>query len=92
MECLEVLEQHVRQLLVLNQQLKQANAELRADNERQREEIMRTHTELVTLQQAHKRLRMAQGLANDPEQRVIAKRHLNAIIAQIDRAMEVLKQ
>ncbi len=92
MDALETLAENVQRLLDENKQLKQVNADLQATNDRQREEMMRTHAELVQLQAEHKNLRMARGLADTPDERITAKRHLDAIIAQVDRAIEILKQ
>jgi len=47
---------------------------------------------LAKLQEEHKALRIAKGIAESPEERDIAKRHLGNIIAQIDRAIEIIKQ
>ncbi|MCQ2324362.1 MAG: hypothetical protein MJZ53_05885 [Paludibacteraceae bacterium] len=92
MDALTKLEANVHQLLERNQQLQDENAELKETIEHQRQEMMRTHSELVTIQTEHKNLRIAHGLINAPEQREIAKKQLAAMIAQVDKAIEVLKK
>ena len=92
MEALETLKDNLQTLLSRYSSLQQENASLREENELQRAEIMRTHAELVQLQADHKALRIAKGLADTPEERDIAKRQLGNLIAQIDRAIEIIKQ
>lgn len=93
MDALESLEKTIETLLTRYASLQQENLLLREENERQRREMMRTHSELVTLQAEYKHLRLAQGLGGEsPEQRETARRHLAAIITQVDRAIEILKQ
>lgn len=92
MSELETLEQSLQTLLDRFASLQQEKLLLQEENERQRREIMRTHSELLTLQEQHKRLRIAQGLGGSLEQREIAKRNLTNIICQVDRAIEILKQ
>ena len=93
MDALESLEKTIETLLTRYASLQQENRLLQEENERQRSEILRTHSELVTLQAEYKHLRLAQGLGGEsPEQRETAKRHLAAIIAQVERAIDILKQ
>ena len=92
MEALDTLKQNLQTLLARYSSLQQENTSLREENERQRDEIIRTHAELAKLQEEHKALRIAKGIAESPEERDIAKRHLGNIIAQIDRAIEIIKQ
>jgi predicted nuclease with TOPRIM domain len=92
MEALDTLKQNLQTLLARYSSLQQENTSLREENERQREEVMRTHAELVQLQEQYKALRIAKGLGETPEQRETAKRQLGNIIAQIDRAIEIIKQ
>lgn len=92
MEALDTLQSNLETLLSRYSSLQQENHSLREENERQREEIMRTHAELVRMQDQYKALRIAKGLADTPEEREIAKRHLGNIVAQIDRVIEIIKQ
>lgn len=89
---LETLEQTIQTLLNRYSSLQNDYQALQEENERQRLEMMRTHSELVTLQEQHKSLRIAKALAGDSEQQENAKRQLTNIIAQIDRALEILKK
>lgn len=73
----------------------QTIAALREENTRQREEIIRTHAELVQLQTDYKHLQTAHALVTDhldEEERIRARQRITNLIAQVDRAMEVLKQ
>ena len=92
MDSLNNLEQNIHTLLSRYASLQQVNTRLQEENEEQRREIMRTHAELVKLQNQYKSLRIAKGLSEDPEQQDIARRHINNIINQIDRVLEILKQ
>ena len=92
MDALNNLEQNISTLLSRYSSLQQDYSRLQEENEEQRREIMRTHAELVELQNQYKTLRIAKGLSEDPEQQEIARRHINNIINQIDRVLEILKQ
>jgi len=89
---LETLESSLNALLSRYSSLQHEYNALREENERQREEILRTHSELVNLQNQYKSLRIAKSLSDSPEQQDKAKRQLTNIIAQVDRALEILKQ
>ena len=92
MEALEALKQNVETLLQRYQALQQENQQLREANETQRQEMMRTHGELLDLQQRYRYLMEANAMLGSPDQREQARRRLTAIIAQIDKAIDVLKQ
>ncbi len=92
MEALNSLEQNINALLSRYSSLQQDYSRLQEENEQQRLEIIRTHAELVELQNQYKTLRIAKGLSEDPEQQDIARRHINNIINQIDRVLEILKK
>lgn len=92
MDALNSLEQNLSTLLSRYSSLQRDFTRLQEENEEQRREIMRTHAELVELQNQYKTLRIAKGLSEDPEQQEIARRHINNIISQIDRVLEILKQ
>lgn len=92
MQELDNLEHNINALLNRYSSLQQDYSKLQEENELQRQEMMRTHSELVELQQMYKSLRIAKGLSEDPEQQDIARRHINNIINQIDRVLEILKQ
>ena len=91
MQSIESLSKNV-QLLLQRYEASQAEcAQLRADNERQREELVRTHAELVALQQKNRRLATANALTSVETTEEASKR-INALIAQVDRAIQVLNK
>lgn len=93
MKSLATLENNVQELLTQYALLQQQLAELTRENENQREEIMRTHAELVQLKDDYKHLEMAHALLAenaDQEQRDRVKQRLTNLIAQVDRALDVL--
>jgi len=92
METLNNLEQNILTLLSRYSSLQQDYTRLQEENEQQRLEVMRSHAELVELQNQYKTLRIAKGLSEDPEQQEIARRHINNMINQIDRVLEILKK
>lgn len=95
MDSLNALEQNMHELLDRYRAQQQTIAALREENTRQREEIIRTHAELVQLQTDYKHLQTAHALVADhldEEERRRARQRITNLIAQVDRAMEVLKQ
>ena len=91
MQALDDLSQNVRLLLERYEALQQENVSLREDIERQRQELIRTHSELVELQQKNRRLATANAMTSAENSEEATKR-LNALIAQVDRAIAVLKK
>lgn len=91
MKALDELSQNVHLLLERYQALQQENAQLRLDIEKQRQELIRTHSELLDLQQKNRRIATANAL-NSAEGAEEATKRLNALIAQIDRAIAALKR
>lgn len=94
MESLVQLEYNLQQLLEQHNQLKQQLLDLQRENERQREEIRQSYAELVTLKNDYKHLEMAYALLaenTDEAQRERVKQRLSNLIAQVDRAIEALK-
>ena len=63
----------------------------REDIERQRQELIRTHSELVELQQKNRRLAVVNSMTSAENSEEATKR-LNALIAQVDRAIAALKK
>lgn len=88
----EALEQNVRLLLDRCQQQQATIDTLQRTNEEQRQEIMRSHTELTLLQQQYRQLKTAHTLSSTPEDREKAKQQISALIARVDQAIAVLKQ
>ena len=94
MESLVQLEYNLQQLLEQHNQLKQQLLDLQRENERQREEIMQSYAELVALKNDYKHLETAYALLaenTDDAQRERVKQRLSNLIAQVDRAIEALK-
>ena len=89
MQALNDLSQNVHLLLERYQALQQENARLREDSERQRNELIRTHSELLELQQQNRRIATAMSAAEGKEE---ALKRIKALIAQVDRAIAALKR
>ena len=91
MKALDELSQNVHLLLERYSALQQENAQLRLDIEKQRQELIRTHSELLDLQQKNRRIATANALTAAESQEEAYKR-INALIAQVDRAIAALKK
>jgi hypothetical protein len=91
MKALDELSQNVHLLLERYEALQQENATLRLDIEKQRQELIRTHSELLELQQKNRRIATANALTAVESQEEAYKR-INALIAQVDRAIAALKK
>lgn len=91
MQVLDELSQNVRVLLERYEALQQENARLREDAERQRNELVQSHGELVALQQQNRRLATVNALTMAESREEAAKR-INALIAQVDRAIAALNR
>ncbi len=91
MQALDELSNNVHLLLERYSALQQENAQLRLDIEKQRQELIRTHSELLDLQQKNRRIATANALTSAEGTEEATKR-LNALIAQIDRAIAALKR
>jgi len=90
MQSLDDLSANLRILLERYTALQQENAALREDVERQRQELIRTHSELQQLQQQNRRLATANALTAAETSEEATKR-INALIAQVDRAINALR-
>ena len=91
MQSLSDLSQNVHLLLERYQALQQENTSLREQTERQRQELIRTHSELLDLQQRNKRIATANAMSAAETSEEALKR-LNTLIAQVDRAINALKR
>ena len=91
MQVLDDFSRNVHLLLERYQALQQENATLRLDIEKQRQELIRTHSELLDLQQKNRRIATANALTSAEGVEEATKR-LNALIAQVDRAIAALKK
>ena len=91
MQTLDDFSQNLHALLERYQALQAENEQLRDDLGRQREELIRTHSELQELQQKNRRLATANAMSSAEGQEEATKR-INALIAQVHRAMNALKR
>jgi hypothetical protein len=91
MQALDELTQNLHLLLQRYEALQQENVALREDIEKQRQELIRTHSDLQQLQQQNKRIAMANALVSAEGSEEAYKR-INALIAQVDRAIAALKK
>ena len=91
MQSIESLSKNVQLLLQRYEALQAECAQLRADNERQREELIRTHSELLATKKKNRRLATANALTSVETTEEASKR-INALIAQVDRAIQALNK
>ena len=91
MQILDDFSRNVRLLLERYEALQRENAALREDIERQRQELIRTHSELQELQQKNRRIAVVNAMTSAENSEEATKR-LNALIAQVDRAIAALKK
>ena len=91
MQILDDFSRNVHLLLERYEALQQENAALREDIERQRQELIRTHSELVELQQKNRRIAVATAMSSAETEEEATKR-INALIAQVDRAIAALRK
>ena len=91
MQALDNLSQNVHLLLERYEALQRENAQLKEESERQRQELIRTHSELLDLQQKNRRIATANAMSSAEGSEEALKR-INALIAQVDRAITALKK
>lgn len=91
MQALDDLSLNLRILLERYEALQRENAQLKEDIEQQRQELIRTHSELLDLQQKNRRIAVANAMS-DAETNEEALKRINALIAQVDRAIAALKK
>ena len=91
MQVLDDLSHNVHLLLERYEALQQENVRLKEDIEKQRQELIRTHSELQELQQKNRRIAVVNAMTSAENNEEATKR-LNALIAQVDRAIVALKK
>ena len=91
MQALDDLSHNVHLLLERYKALQQENVLLQDQIEQQRQELIRTHSELLDIQQKNRRLATANAMTSAENTEEATKR-LNALIAQVDRAIAALKK
>ena len=89
MQVLDDLSQNVHLLLERYTALQQENVSLRNEIERQRQELIRTHSELADLQQKNRRIATANGMSSAESAEEATKR-INAAIARSTWAISAL--
>ena len=91
MQTLDDLSTTVQILLERYQALQEENARLKEDIERQRQELIHTHSDLLDLQQKNRRIATANAMVSAEGSEEALKR-INALIAQVDRAIGALRR
>lgn len=91
MQSIDSLSENVQLLVQRYEALQAECAQLRAENARQHDELVHAHAELVALQQKNKRLATANALTSVETTEEATKR-INALIAQVDRAIQALNK
>lgn len=92
MKEIEALSASVELLIERYHALQEENERLRQLSEQQRDEMMRTHSELIDLQQRYRQLSIAHTVSATAENRERAKQQITTLIQRVDRAIEILKQ
>jgi len=92
MDILTQLDTNIHRLLERINALEQEVGVLTEKNNQQRQEMMQTHGELIALQDKYRKLQLAYTMIGGEEERDKAKVHISNMIAQLDRAIEQLKQ
>lgn len=92
MKEIEALSANVELLIERYLALREENERLRQLTEQQRDEMMRTHSELLELQQRYRQLSIAHTVSATAENRERAKQQITSLIQRVDRAIEILKQ
>lgn len=92
MKELDDITSNVNRLIERYHALEKENESLRQTAEQQRVEMMRTHSELVDLQQRYRQLHIAHAVSASAEDRDRAKAQITAIIQRVERVIDILKQ
>lgn len=90
-DLLALLEQNIDLVLADNRSLREELSRLNELNEQQRQEMMRTHAEYLSLREDYNRLRQAHALLVQSPERDVVKRQLTRMIQLVDKAIENLK-
>ncbi|MCQ2333862.1 MAG: hypothetical protein MJZ88_04525 [Paludibacteraceae bacterium] len=89
---LQHLEQNIHLLLTRLGEQQDEITSLKDQLAQQRQEVMLTHSELLQLKERYRALQIAHTLSAAPDDKVRARRQVDALIAQVDRAIEILKR
>lgn len=91
-ETIRELEQSVTHLLRNYREVCHQLTIFEEANEKQRQEILRSHAELVELQNKYKNLQTAHALLAETPERDIARKQLTSIIRKVDTTIALLKE
>ena len=96
MESLVLLEENLRTLLQQQQELQEQLRLLKEENVRKQDDLEKAYSDLHQLKKDYQQLQIAHVMLSGDnlaeEERQKAKQRLASIVAQIDKALEVLKQ
>ena len=92
MEYLQQIEQNVARLVAAYEQARRDNTALQAEIKQKDEELFALRTEIKQVQADLRTLQIAHALTVDSPQRIKAKNHIRSLIADIDKAIDVLKR
>ena len=91
MEQLQEIEQNVSRLVEAYKQARRENAALQEQLKQQNDELFVLRTQIKQTQTDLRNHQIAHALTVDSPQRQKAKNHIQSIIADIDRTIDVLK-
>jgi chromosome segregation ATPase len=91
-EYLQEIEQNVSRLVAAYEQARRDNAALQTELRQKDEELFNLRSEIKQAQADLRNLQIAHALTVDTPQRQKAKNHIRSIIADIDKAIDVLKR
>ncbi len=88
---LHILQAQQAELMRRYEKLRKENDILREANEHQREELLRTHEELIALQRKYQQLQTVNTILGGEGEREQAKRKLTKMIGLVDKALKKLE-
>ena len=91
MEQLQEIEQNASRLIEAYKQARRENVPLQEQLKQQNDELFVLRTQIKQTQTDLRNLQIAHALTVDSPQRQKAKNHIQSIIADIDRTIDVLK-
>ena len=91
-QTLQELEQSVTHLLRDYKEVCHQLDILNEANQKQREEIIRSHAEFAELQAKYKALQTAHALVADSPERDVARKQLTSILRKVDNTLQLLKE
>ena len=91
MDYLQEIEQNVSRLVAAYEQARRDNAALQAQIKDKDDELFNLRSQVKQAQEELRNLQIAHALTVDSPQRIKAKNHIRSLIADIDKAIDVLK-